>query len=334
MATLEDLKEKVRSLRTEFQQALAQAQDLGLLEQIRVRFTGRKSELTQLLRSLKDLPPESRREAGELLNTLKEEFLSALQQKRQELEAKAIQRLDLTLPARPLTWGTLHLLTLTLKEILEIFAGMGFTIEEGPNIEWDHYNFEALNIPKYHPARETQSTFFITDEMLLRTHTSPVQVRVMERKSPPLRFVAPGRVFRVDPFDASHAPAFFQMEGLYVDRHVTFAELKGTLETFLRQFFGEETKVRFVPSHFPFTEPSAEVLILWRGAQGREQWLEVLGCGMVHPNVFRAVGYDPQEWKGFAFGFGIERLAMVKYGVPDIRWFTENDLRFLKGARR
>ncbi len=334
MATLEDLKEKVRSLRTEFQQALAQAQDLGLLEQIRVRFTGRKSELTQLLRSLKDLPPESRREAGELLNTLKEEFLSALQQKRQELEAKAVQRLDLTLPARPLTWGTLHLLTLTLKEILEIFAGMGFTIEEGPNIEWDHYNFEALNIPKYHPARETQSTFFITDEMLLRTHTSPVQVRVMERKSPPLRFVAPGRVFRVDPFDASHAPAFFQMEGLYVDRHVTFAELKGTLETFLRQFFGEETKVRFVPSHFPFTEPSAEVLILWRGAQGREQWLEVLGCGMVHPNVFRAVGYDPQEWKGFAFGFGIERLAMVKYGVPDIRWFTENDLRFLKGARR
>ncbi len=334
MATLEDLKEKVRSLRTEFQQALAQAQDLGLLEQIRVRFTGRKSELTQLLRSLKDLPPESRREAGELLNTLKEEFLSALQQKRQELEAKAVQRLDLTLPARPLTWGTLHLLTLTLKEILEIFAGMGFTIEEGPNIEWDHYNFEALNIPKYHPARETQSTFFITDEMMLRTHTSPVQVRVMERKSPPLRFVAPGRVFRVDPFDASHAPAFFQMEGLYVDRHVTFAELKGTLETFLRQFFGEETKVRFVPSHFPFTEPSAEVLILWRGAQGREQWLEVLGCGMVHPNVFRAVGYDPQEWKGFAFGFGIERLAMVKYGVPDIRWFTENDLRFLKGARR
>ncbi len=334
MATLEDLKEKVRSLRTEFQQALAQAQDLGLLEQIRVRFTGRKSELTQLLRSLKDLPPESRREAGELLNTLKEEFLSALQQKRQELEAKAVQRLDLTLPARPLTWGTLHLLTLTLKEILEIFAGMGFTIEEGPNIEWDHYNFEALNIPKYHPARETQSTFFITDEMLLRTHTSPVQVRVMERKSPPLRFVAPGRVFRVDPFDASHAPAFFQMEGLYVDRHVTFAELKGTLEAFLRQFFGEETKVRFVPSHFPFTEPSAEVLILWRGAQGREQWLEVLGCGMVHPNVFRAVGYDPQEWKGFAFGFGIERLAMVKYGVPDIRWFTENDLRFLKGARR
>lgn len=334
MATLEDLKEKVRSLRTEFQQALAQAQDLGLLEQIRVRFTGRKSELTQLLRSLKDLPPESRREAGELLNTLKEEFLSALQQKRQELEAKAVQRLDLTLPARPLTWGTLHLLTLTLKEILEIFAGMGFTIEEGPNIEWDHYNFEALNIPKYHPARETQSTFFITDEMLLRTHTSPVQVRVMERKSPPLRFVAPGRVFRVDPFDASHAPAFFQMEGLYVDRHVTFAELKGTLEAFLRQFFGGETKVRFVPSHFPFTEPSAEVLILWRGAQGREQWLEVLGCGMVHPNVFRAVGYDPQEWKGFAFGFGIERLAMVKYGVPDIRWFTENDLRFLKGARR
>jgi len=334
LATLEDLKEKVRSLRTEFQQALAQAQDLGLLEQIRVRFTGRKSELTQLLRSLKDLPPESRREAGELLNTLKEEFLSALQQKRQELEAKAVQRLDLTLPARPLTWGTLHLLTLTLKEILEIFAGMGFTIEEGPNIEWDHYNFEALNIPKYHPARETQSTFFITDEMLLRTHTSPVQVRVMERKSPPLRFVAPGRVFRVDPFDASHAPAFFQMEGLYVDRHVTFAELKGTLEAFLRQFFGEETKVRFVPSHFPFTEPSAEVLILWRGAQGREQWLEVLGCGMVHPNVFRAVGYDPQEWKGFAFGFGIERLAMVKYGVPDIRWFTENDLRFLKGARR
>ncbi len=334
MATLDDLKEKVRILRTEFQQALAQAEDLGLLEHVRVRFTGRKSDLTQLLRSLKDLPPESRREAGELLNRLKEEFLTALQEKRQALEARAVRRVDLTLPARPLRIGTLHLLTLTLKEILEIFAGMGFTVEEGPEIEWDHYNFEALNIPKYHPARETQSTFFITDEMLLRTHTSPVQVRVMERKKPPLRFVAPGRVFRVDPFDASHAPAFFQMEGLYVDRRVTFAELKGTLEAFLQQFFGKGTRVRFVPSHFQFTEPSAEVLISWKDAQGREQWLEVLGCGMVHPNVFRAVGLDPEEWKGFAFGFGIERLAMVKYGVPDIRWFTENDLRFLKGARR
>ena len=227
--------------------------------------------------------------------------------------------------------GAFHVLTRVLKEILDIFAGMGFSVEQGPDVEWDFYNFEALNIPRHHPARETQSTFFITGDMMLRTHTSPVQIRVMEKKKPPLRFVAPGRVYRVDHFDASHAPAFMQMEGLYVDKKVTFAELKGTLEQFAREFFGPDIPVRFVPSHFPFTEPSAEVLIFWKDKSGSGQWLEVLGCGLVHPNVFKSVGIDPEEWKGFAFGLGIERLAMVKYGIPDIRWFTENDMRFLKG---
>ncbi len=323
---LHALRDRVQSLQREIQEGLHRVKSLEDLEKLRIRYLGRKGEVTALLKSIGQLPPEDRPAAGAEVNRLKQWIQQEIQSTRERLEREAQQRIDLTLPGRPVEPGRLHPITRVFTEIIEIFKGLGFEVEEGPDVEWDYYNFEALNIPPHHPAREMQSTFFITDKMLLRTHTSPIQIRVMERKKPPLRFVAPGKVYRVDPFDPSHAPAFHQLEGLYVDRRVTFAELKGTLELFLREFFGPETEIKFLPSYFPFTEPSAEVAIRWKG-----EWLEVLGCGMVNPNVFRAVNIDPEEWKGYAFGLGVERLAMVRYGIPDIRWFSENDLRFLRG---
>ncbi len=323
---LQALRDRVQALEQEIQERLQQVKTLDDLEALRIRYLGRKGEVTALLKSIGRLPQEARPSAGAEINRLKQWIQQEIQAARERLEREAQERIDLTLPGRPVEPGRLHPITRVFTEIIEIFKGLGFEVEEGPDVEWDYYNFEALNIPPHHPAREMQSTFFITDKMLLRTHTSPIQIRVMERKKPPLRFVAPGRVYRVDPFDPSHAPAFHQLEGLYVDRRVTFAELKGTLELFLREFFGPDTEIKFLPSYFPFTEPSAEVAIRWKG-----EWLEVLGCGMVNPNVFRAVGIDPEAWKGYAFGLGVERLAMVRYGIPDIRWFSENDLRFLRG---
>ncbi len=323
---LQALRDRVQALQQEIQESLQQVKTLDDLEALRIRYLGRKGEVTALLKSIGRLPQEARPAAGAEINRLKQWIQQEIQAARERLEREAQERIDLTLPGRPVEPGRLHPITRVFTEIIEIFKGLGFEVEEGPDVEWDYYNFEALNIPPHHPAREMQSTFFITDKMLLRTHTSPIQIRVMERKKPPLRFVAPGRVYRVDPFDPSHAPAFHQLEGLYVDRRVTFAELKGTLELFLREFFGPDTEIKFLPSYFPFTEPSAEVAIRWKG-----EWLEVLGCGMVNPNVFRAVGIDPEAWKGYAFGLGVERLAMVRYGIPDIRWFSENDLRFLRG---
>ncbi len=323
---LQALRDRVQALQQEIQESLQQVKTLDDLEALRIRYLGRKGEVTTLLKSIGRLPQEARPAAGAEINRLKQWIQQEIQAARERLEREAQERIDLTLPGRPVEPGRLHPITRVFTEIIEIFKGLGFEVEEGPDVEWDYYNFEALNIPPHHPAREMQSTFFITDKMLLRTHTSPIQIRVMERKKPPLRFVAPGRVYRVDPFDPSHAPAFHQLEGLYVDRRVTFAELKGTLELFLREFFGPDTEIKFLPSYFPFTEPSAEVAIRWKG-----EWLEVLGCGMVNPNVFRAVGIDPEAWKGYAFGLGVERLAMVRYGIPDIRWFSENDLRFLRG---
>jgi len=321
-----NLKERVEALRKNFKEALNSVGDLEGLERLRVRFLGRKGEITLLFKLLKELSPDERREAGSLLNTLKKEVREALNFKKEELKrTRGREKIDLTLPGREYALGGLHPLTAVLEELIDIFVGLGFTVEEGPEIEWDFYNFEALNIPPHHPARDMWSTLFITEKMMLRTHTSPVQIRVMERKKPPLRFISPGRVYRKDAFDASHSPAFYQLEGLYVDRKVTFSDLKGTLEVFARELFGPETRVKFVPSYFPFTEPSAEMSVNWG-----KGWLELVGCGMVHPAVFKAVGPDPEEWTGYAFGVGVDRVAMIKLGVDDIRLFYENDLRFLR----
>ena len=321
-----NLKERVEALRKNFKEALNSVGDLEGLERLRVRFLGRKGEITLLFKLLKELSPDERREAGFLLNTLKEEVQEALSLRKEELKkVRGREKIDLTLPGREYPFGGIHPLTAVLEELIDIFVGLGFTVEEGPEIEWDFYNFEALNIPPHHPARDMWSTLFITEKMMLRTHTSPVQIRVMERKKPPLRFISPGRVYRKDAFDASHSPAFYQLEGLYVDRKVTFSDLKGTLEVFARELFGPETRVKFVPSYFPFTEPSAEMSVNWG-----KGWLELVGCGMVHPAVFKAVGLDPEEWTGYAFGVGVDRVAMIKLGVDDIRLFYENDLRFLR----
>ena len=323
--------------------ATAAARSAAELEQVRVRFLGRQGELTQLLRSLGALPPAERPLVGAAANEAKRE-LEALLDARLEAARDAEraserrgQRLDLTLPGRRPARGTLHPLTRVHDEIVTIFAGLGFSVAEGPDVETDYYNFEALNIPADHPARDMQDTFYLPGGLLLRTHTSPVQVRTMLAQTPPVRIVVPGRVHRRDVPDASHLPVFHQVEGLAVDRHVTMADLKGTLELFAREMFGPRSRIRFRPSFFPFTEPSAEVDVVCFlcGGEGcrvckQSGWLEILGSGMVHPQVLRNVGYDPEEVTGWAFGMGIERIAMLKFGIDDIRLFYENDLRFLR----
>ncbi len=321
--------------------AIEGVEELEALEQIRIRVLGRKGELTEILRSLGAFRPDMRREAGQKANALKAKIENALQQRQQVLRAAlhdglAVQdAIDITLPGRPVRQGSLHPLTATLYEIVEIFQRLGFSVAEGPEVELDYYNFEALNIPKDHPARDMQDTFYVTDEVLLRTHTSPVQIRVMEAQPPPVRIVAPGRVYRRDA-DPTHSPMFHQVEGLLVDHGVSFADLKGTLQAFVDQFFGVGTPLRFRPSFFPFTEPSAEVDIACMMCKGTgcrvckgSGFLEILGAGMVDPAVFRMVGYDP-EITGFAFGMGVERITMLRHGIDDIRLFFENDLRFLQ----
>ncbi|MBO8142191.1 MAG: phenylalanine--tRNA ligase subunit alpha [Firmicutes bacterium] len=321
--------------------AIASAESLDELEQVRIRYTGKKGELTRLLRALGNVPPEHRPELGRLVNRARDEVEAALAGRREALKARALEQklreetLDVTLPG----WGPLpgrrHPLTLVLDEIQRIFTGLGFEVVEGPEIETDYYNFEALNIPKDHPARDMQDTFFITDDIVLRTQTSPVQIRVMQERRPPVRVIAPGKVFRVDA-DVTHSPMFHQVEGLYVDRGVTMGDLKGTLSTMARELFGKRP-VRFRPSYFPFTEPSAEMdisCIICNGdgcrVCGYEGWLEILGAGMVHPQVLQNGGFDPEEVSGFAFGMGVERIAMLKYGIDDIRLFFDNDIRFLR----
>lgn len=337
---MRDLLKGLDALEAEATAAVAAA-DEGALEDLRVRYLGRRSSLTAILRGLGDLPPEARPVVGQRANAVKAAIEGALEARRLALRAAArvglaADRLDSTLPGRPPMLGGLHPLTATLEDILEIFASLGFAVAEGPEVELDYYNFEALNIPKDHPARDMQDTFYITDEVLLRTHTSPVQVRVMEAQPPPVRVVVPGKVYRRDA-DVTHSPMFHQVEGLLVDEGVTFADLKGTLTAFVRLFFGEATRLRFRPSFFPFTEPSAEVdisCVICRGAGCRVcsqgGWLEILGAGMVDPEVFRFVGYDSERFTGFAFGMGVERIAMLRYGIDDIRLFFENDLRFLE----
>jgi len=333
---------RVDAILSQARDAAATAGSAAELEEVRIRFLGRQGELTQLLRSLGSLPASERPLVGGAANEAKRELEGLLDSRLAEAReterarARRQQRLDLTLPGRRPALGSIHPLTRVHDEIVAVFAGLGFSVAEGPEIETDYYNFEALNIPADHPARDMQDTFYLPGGLLLRTHTSPVQVRTMLAKRPPVRIVVPGRVHRRDIPDATHSPVFHQVEGLAVDRHVTMADLKGTLELFAREMFGARSRIRFRPSFFPFTEPSAEVDVLCFlcGGDGcrvckQSGWLEVLGSGMVHPRVLANVGYDTEAFTGWAFGMGIERIAMLKYGVDDIRLFYENDLRFL-----
>ena len=320
---------------------LSRAGSRDSLQQARARYLGRKGEVAALLKGLGALSPDERRAAGEAINSLKTRLEEAFDRAASELDEKdkkerlETERIDVTLPGRYLHPGRLHPVTQVLHEIEEIFLSIGFDVAEGPEVELDYYNFEALNFPRYHPARDMQDTFFVSEEVMLRTHTSPVQVRVMETRRPPLRVIAPGTVYRRDS-DLTHSPMFHQIEGFMVDRDVKFSDLKAVLTLFLERLFGT-TCVRFRASFFPFVEPGAEVdirCVMCNGSGCRvckgSGWLEILGAGMIHPNVFRSVKYDPEEYSGFAFGLGIERIAMLKFGIDDLRLFFENDLRFLR----
>ncbi|MBP1148849.1 phenylalanine--tRNA ligase subunit alpha [Methylocaldum sp. RMAD-M] len=320
---------------------VAEADTLGKLDQVRVHYLGKKGVFTERMKELGTLPAEQRREAGGRVNRAKDQFIADLEARKSVLEASELEErlkretIDVTLPGRGQRTGGLHPVTLTLRRISQLFKNVGFDIVEGPEVEDDYHNFEALNIPAHHPARAMHDTFYFDEHTLLRTHTSPVQVRIMETQSPPLRVIAPGRVYRCDS-DLTHTPMFHQVEGFVVDRDVSFADLKGILYEFLTLFFEKDMQVRFRPSYFPFTEPSAEVDIecVMCGGEGcrvckQTGWLEVMGCGMIHPRVFEFVKIDPERYTGFAFGLGVERLAMLRYGINDLRLFFENDLRFL-----
>lgn len=337
------MQQELNQLVTEAEQAISVADDLQTLDQVRVDYLGKKGQLTERMKSLGKLSAEERPRAGQAINQAKQTVQQAIEARRAALknavlEAKLVgEKVDVTLPGRHTPVGSLHPVTRTMQRIDDLFAQMGFSVAEGPEIEDDFHNFEALNIPESHPARAMHDTFYFPDGSLLRTHTSPVQVRVMQQHKPPLRVIAPGRVYRCDS-DLTHTPMFHQVEGLMVDEQVTFTDLKAILIDFLQSFFeNEDLVVRFRPSYFPFTEPSAETDIqcVMCGGEGcrvcsHTGWLEVLGCGMVHPNVFKHVDIDTETYTGFAFGMGVERLAMLRYGVNDIRLFFENDLRFLK----
>lgn len=319
-----------------------QTEQLQALEQVRVDYLGKKGHLTALLKNLGKLSAEERPAAGAQINEAKQEVLTALNQKRTELEQAALarqlagERVDVTLPGRVRDVGGLHPVSSTLERIESIFRAAGYSVEEGPEVEDDFHNFEALNIPAHHPARAMHDTFYVDSRHVLRTHTSPVQIRTMERQEPPIRIICPGRVYRCDS-DITHTPMFHQVEGLVVDRDISFADLRGTVDQFLKAFFEADVPVRFRPSYFPFTEPSAEVDIQCTQCSGKgcrvcknSGWIEVMGCGMVHPNVFTASSVDANTFSGFAFGMGVERLAMLRYGINDLRLFFENDLNFLR----
>ncbi|MFZ4700091.1 MAG: phenylalanine--tRNA ligase subunit alpha [Candidatus Methylumidiphilus sp.] len=326
-------------------QQLANVETLADLDQIRVHYLGKKGVFTERMKELGKLPQDQRREAGQAVNLVRDSFQASLENRKNSLEEQALnlrlasEAVDVSLPGRGQGGGGLHPVTLTLRRIARLFGNVGFEVVEGPEIEDDYHNFEALNIPASHPARAMHDTFYFDEHTLLRTHTSPVQVRVMESRKPPLRIIAPGRVYRCDS-DLTHTPMFHQVEGFLVDETVSFADLKGILYEFLRLFFEKDIQVRFRPSYFPFTEPSAEVdmeCVICGGGGCRvckqSGWLEVMGCGMIHPRVFDYVNIDPESWSGFAFGMGVERLAMLRYGINDLRLFFENDLRFLHQFR-
>ena len=335
------MKAQLDNLRRSAESELESARSREELTAIRTKYLGRKGLLTSILRDLGNVPVEERPGIGKLSNEIKE-YLSAKLDRRieaidAELKGDALKRdrIDVTLPGRRISPGRTHPISQISDEISQIFVGLGFSVVEGPEVEFDYYNFEALNMPKDHPARDMQDTFYVNDNIVLRTHTSPVQIRIMEKQKPPVRVICPGKVYRCDS-DTSHSPMFHQIEGLLVDKGITFGDLKGVLTSFARQVFGKNAILRFRPSFFPFTEPSAEVdirCVMCEGAGcrvcGQSGWLEILGSGMVDPEVFKVVGYDPEEVSGFAFGMGLERIAMLKYGISDIRLFFENDIRFL-----
>ena len=336
------MQEKLEDLKNQAQTELEQVSDEVSLQNLRAKFVGRKGVITEITKSMKDASSEDRPKMGMLINEVKTYIEALFDEKsnyiKEEKKKRAIaeEKIDVTLPGRNVSLGARHPVSQVMEEIVTIFERMGFEVAEGPEVETDYYNFEALNIPKDHPARDMQDTFYISDDVVLRTHTSPVQIRVMEKEEPPIKIIAPGRVYRCDS-DVSHTPMFHQIEGLLVDKNVTFGDLKGVLTEFLRLVFGEGLGVRFRPSFFPFTEPSAEVDIecVICGGQGcrvckDSGWLEILGCGMVDPEVFKSVNYDPEVYSGFAFGMGIERITMLKFGINDIRLFFENDVRFLR----
>ena len=337
------VKEKLEKIREEALGQIGAAQSLETLNEVRVSFLGKKGALTELLKGMKSVAPQDRPKVGQMVNEVRVLLENALEEKRSALEDALLEErmkeevLDVTLPAKKNRVGHRHPNTIALEEVERIFVGMGYEVVEGPEVEKDYYNFEALNIPKDHPARDEQDTFYINDEIVLRTQTSPVQVRTMEQGKLPIRMIAPGRVFRSDEVDATHSPSFHQIEGLVIDKHITFADLKGTLAEFAKELFGEETKVKFRPHHFPFTEPSAEMDVSCFKCGGKgcrfckgSGWIEILGCGMVHPKVLRMCDIDPEEYSGFAFGVGLERIALLKYEIDDMRLLFENDIRFLK----
>lgn len=337
------MKEQLEKIKAEAMQKIEASNALELLNDIRVSYLGKKGELTNLLKSLKDVAPEDRPKVGQLVNDARAMIEGKLEEARDILARREREKqleqevIDVTLPARKNRVGHSHPNTIALKEVERIFVGMGYEVVEGPEVEYDKYNFEKLNIPKGHPARDEQDTFYINDTILLRSQTSPVQVRAMEEGHLPIRMIAPGRVFRSDEVDATHSPSFHQVEGLVIDRNITFSDLKGTLAEFAKELFGPETKVKFRPHHFPFTEPSAEVDVTCFKCAGSgcrfckgTGWIEILGCGMVHPRVLEMCGIDPEEYSGFAFGVGLERIALLKYEIDDMRLLYENDIRFLK----
>ncbi len=338
------MKEELLALKKQAVADMELAKTPEALKDLRVKYLGKKGPMTEILRGMGALPAVERPKIGKVVNEIKKELETALTEKGKELEKQVLEarlsqeKIDITLPGRRPAAGHLHPLTLTLREIKKIFMRMGFDVMEGPEIENDYFNFEALNLPKDHPARDMQDTFYITNEFLLRTQTSPVQARTMQSQKPntPIRMIAPGTVYRND-YDATHSPMFHQVEGLVIDKHISLADLKGTLETFCKEMFGSSVEIRLRPSYFPFTEPSAEVDIscVICGGKGcrvckNSGWLEILGSGMVHPHVLEMSGYDPKIMNGYAFGMGVERIAMLKYGIDDLRLFFENDLRFIE----
>lgn len=336
------MKDKLKKIMDDAISQIDNSEQLEKLNEIKVAFLGKKGELTSVLKSMKDVAPEDRPKVGQMVNETRAIIEEKLEAKKAAFEKALMEEklksetIDVTLPGKKADMGHSHPNTITLEEVENIFIGMGYEVVEGPEVEYDYYNFEALNIPDNHPAKDEQDTFYITKDILLRTQTSPVQARIMEQGKLPIRILSPGRVFRSDEVDATHSPSFHQVEGLVVDKGITMADLKGTLDQFAKEFFGEKTKTKFRPHHFPFTEPSAEVDVTCFKCGGKgcrmckgSGWIEILGCGMVHPKVLHDCGIDPEEYSGFAFGIGLERIALLKYEIDDMRLLYENDKRFL-----
>ncbi len=337
------MQEKIKNIEELATKEVQEAKDLNTLNDIRVKYLGKKGELTSILRGMGALSAEERPIVGELVNKTRDIIETKISESEAEIKNKELlenlkkEKIDVTMPSNRQVLGATHPITKVIDEVKEIFVGLGYQIAYGPEIEYAEYNFDKLNTPKDHPSRDLQDTMYITDNIVLRSQTSPMQARIMENQKPPIKVICPGTVYRSDSVDATHSPVFHQIEGLVVDKNITMADLKGTLEAFTKTYLGNDTKIRFRPHHFPFTEPSAEADVSCFVCKGKgcrvckgEGWIEILGCGMVHPNVLRYCGIDPKEYSGFAFGFGVERIAMAKYGIDDMRLLYENDVRFLK----